>query len=202
MNKLIAIPALALAVGLSLAACGPVKSAPEHVTPIPPASVALTPAPVSPPPPSASYATGSAPAPTATTAPPAATPAPTQTPALAPASDTEGPGALNPAVTQQTIHSTICISGWTGTVRPPESYTYAIKKEQLAARGIYSVRGYQEDHVIALELGGAPWALANLRPITTAANQAKALIEDQLRREVCDGEVTLAQARSEDHYPA
>ena len=52
MNKLIAIPALALAVGLSLAACGPVKSAPEHVTPIPPASVALTPAPVSPPPPS------------------------------------------------------------------------------------------------------------------------------------------------------
>ena len=150
----------------------------------------------------ASYATGSAPAPTATTAPPAATPAPTQTPALAPASDTEGPGALNPAVTQQTIHSTICISGWTGTVRPPESYTYAIKKEQLAARGIYSVRGYQEDHVIALELGGAPWALANLRPITTAANQAKALIEDQLRREVCDGEVTLAQARSEDHYPA
>jgi hypothetical protein len=28
------------------------------------------------------------------------------------------PGAINPAVTQDTIASTICVKGWTRTVRP------------------------------------------------------------------------------------
>jgi len=31
--------------------------------------------------------------------------------------------ALNPAVTQDTVATTICRSGWTKTVRPPASYT-------------------------------------------------------------------------------
>src|SRR5689334_838052 len=43
--------------------------------------------------------------------------------------------ALNPAVTQATIHATICVSGWTATVRPPSSYTSELKVEQLAAFG-------------------------------------------------------------------
>src|SRR5579871_5396607 len=33
------------------------------------------------------------------------------------------PGALNPDVTQATIASTICKTGWTATVRPPLSVT-------------------------------------------------------------------------------
>src|ERR1700751_1081179 len=37
------------------------------------------------------------------------------------------PGATNPTVTQATIHQTICTSGWTATVRPPESYTEQLK---------------------------------------------------------------------------
>src|ERR1700686_2489678 len=41
--------------------------------------------------------------------------------------------ALNPAVTQATIATTICVSGWTATVRPPSSYTSSLKIEQLAA---------------------------------------------------------------------
>jgi hypothetical protein len=102
-------------------------------------------------------------------------------------------------VTQATIHQTICVAGYTATVRPPEDYTYEIKKSQLAARGIYRVSGYQLDHVIALELGGAPYDPANLYTVTAAVNQAKGLIEDQLRREVCDGDITLAQGRAGDH---
>ncbi|MGW4994883.1 hypothetical protein ACWEQ3_46110 [Streptomyces mirabilis] len=31
------------------------------------------------------------------------------------------PGSYNPNVTQSNIHSTICVSGWTATVRPPTS---------------------------------------------------------------------------------
>jgi len=29
------------------------------------------------------------------------------------------PGALNPSVTQANIHSTICVRGYTKTIRPP-----------------------------------------------------------------------------------
>ena len=36
------------------------------------------------------------------------------------------PGALNPEVTQATIGATICVRGWTQTVRPPQAYTRAL----------------------------------------------------------------------------
>jgi hypothetical protein len=42
------------------------------------------------------------------------------------------PGALNPAVTQATIHSTICVPSWTATIRPPATYTNRLKRRQLA----------------------------------------------------------------------
>jgi hypothetical protein len=34
---------------------------------------------------------------------------------------TRTPGALNPKVTQATIGTTICVRGWTQTVRPPQA---------------------------------------------------------------------------------
>src|SRR5262249_9192536 len=40
------------------------------------------------------------------------------------------PGATNPDVTQSTIGQTICVSGWTQTVRPPTSYTNPLKVQQ------------------------------------------------------------------------
>ena len=43
-------------------------------------------------------------------------------------------GALNPAVTQATIRTTICVSGWTATIRPPVSYTAPLKLAQMRAR--------------------------------------------------------------------
>src|SRR5690349_7314738 len=48
------------------------------------------------------------------------------------------PGAVNPGVTQATIATTICRSGWTSTVRPPESIT---QPEKLASMAAYSLRG-------------------------------------------------------------
>ena len=44
--------------------------------------------------------------------------------------------ALNPAVTPATIGSTICVSGWTATVRPPESYTEDLKRSQIRTEGL------------------------------------------------------------------
>src|SRR4051794_32216428 len=43
------------------------------------------------------------------------------------------PGATNPDVTQGTIDATICVSGWTSTVRPPTSYTNPLKVRQIVA---------------------------------------------------------------------
>src|SRR5438270_13269006 len=40
------------------------------------------------------------------------------------------PGALNPAVTQATIHQTICVSGYTKTIRP--SVPEATRLKRLA----------------------------------------------------------------------
>ena len=73
------------------------------------------------------------------------------------ASATLTPGALNPDVTQATIATTICKHGWTGTVRPPSSYTSRLKVEQMAQYGLTgSPSDYQEDHLVSLELGGHP----------------------------------------------
>ncbi len=44
------------------------------------------------------------------------------------------PGALNPEVTQATIGTTICVRGWTQTVRPPQAYTLALKRQQIRVR--------------------------------------------------------------------
>ena len=73
------------------------------------------------------------------------------------ASPTLTPGSLNPDVTQATIGSTICVRGWTATVRPPTGYTNALKLEQMPEYGETGApSGYQEDHLISLELGGNP----------------------------------------------
>ena len=78
------------------------------------------------------------------------------------------PGALNPAVSQATIHSTICVPGYTRIIRPPEKYTYALKVQQLhtgyAVNGDTATRDYEEDHLIALEIGGNPTSVKNLWP--------------------------------------
>ena len=65
------------------------------------------------------------------------------------------PGALNPNVTQA-IHSTICISGWTATVRPSSSYTTELKIKQIGQYGykVTATSACEEDHLISLELGG------------------------------------------------
>ena len=44
-------------------------------------------------------------------------------------------GDIDPAVTQQNIHSTICVKGYTKTVRPPSYYTNKLKKAQISEYG-------------------------------------------------------------------
>jgi hypothetical protein len=106
------------------------------------------------------------------------------------------PGALNPAVTQATIRTTICTRGWTRTIRPPVSYTNALKARQLAQ---YRLRGplsaFQEDHLISLELGGNPTDPRNLWPEPYPRAAAVDRIENELNDRVCSGSLTLADAQ-------
>lgn len=108
------------------------------------------------------------------------------------------PGALDPAVTQATIHRTICVSGWTSTVRPPERVTEAEKAESMAAYGDRgAMSGYEYDHFVPLELGGATNASTNLWPEPGASPNPKDAVEDALNAVVCEGRLSLAAAQRE-----
>lgn len=112
------------------------------------------------------------------------------------------PGATNPAVSQSDIQSTICVSGWTATIRPKSSYTTALKKKQLSSG--YAVNGdqktgdYEEDHLISLELGGSPDSPKNLWPepyFGKDGAKIKDKIENKLHGLVCSDAITLKAAQ-------
>ena len=59
------------------------------------------------------------------------------------------PGAINPYVTQANIHQTVCMKGYTKTIRPPTHFTNKLKKRQIREYG-YADRNpkhYEEDHL-------------------------------------------------------
>jgi hypothetical protein len=112
------------------------------------------------------------------------------------------PGAINPAVTRADLATTICLSGWTSTVRPSSSYTTALKERQLASGYAYlgdtATADYEEDHLISLELGGSPTSELNLWPEpyhTTDGARVKDTIENKLHSLVCSGALSLATAQ-------
>jgi hypothetical protein len=109
------------------------------------------------------------------------------------------PGATNPAVTQSTIGSTICRSGYSSSVRPAESITYPEKRAAMAAYGAPgSSSAYEYDHLVSLEIGGAPNAAADLWPeplLGTYGAHVKDWLENKLHDLVCSGSVGLADAQ-------
>ena len=116
------------------------------------------------------------------------------------------PGAINPAATQENLATTVCKPGWATSVRPPSAYTSALKLAQIIEYG-YADRSpshYQEDHLVPLELGGAPRDRRNLWPEpntitladgTSIGSKEKDDLEDALHDEVCSGTMLLADAQ-------
>lgn len=122
---------------------------------------------------------------------------------------TNTPGVTNPAVNQSNIQQTICVSGYTATIRPPANYTTVLKQEQLAASAAsdpsldLNPASYEEDHLISLELGGNPTDSKNLWPeayhtqvngVEVGAHQ-KDQTENTLHRLVCSNQLTLKEAQ-------
>jgi hypothetical protein len=105
------------------------------------------------------------------------------------------PGAVDPAVTQGNLRSTICRPGYTKTVRPPASQTDRFKFEvAYPAYGDPHSKKTELDHLVSLELGGANDA-ANLWPETPTTPNPKDKVENALHAAVCDGKVTLKAAQ-------
>ena len=113
------------------------------------------------------------------------------------------PGAINPAVNQSTIGQTICVLGYTKTIRPPVSYTTALKKSQLrtfpySSYGSTDTKLFEEDHLIPLELGGNPTSPKNLWPehwSGTSGARLKDALENKLHLLVCSHTLTLKVAQ-------
>jgi hypothetical protein len=112
------------------------------------------------------------------------------------------PGAINAAVSQENIQSTICVKGFTKGIRPPVRYTGALKAEQL--RGSYARyknlnnKDFEEDHLISLELGGDPVSELNLWPEpynVSGGAYLKDKVENKLHFLVCSGKITLKEAQ-------
>jgi hypothetical protein len=106
------------------------------------------------------------------------------------------PGAVDPRVHPGDIHSTICRSGYTEKVRPPESVTEPEKRASLRAYGDKRpLHDYEYDHLVPLELGGAVNDPRNLWPEPGGSPNPKDWLEDRLRTRVCRGQMGLAAAR-------
>lgn len=109
------------------------------------------------------------------------------------------PGALNSSVTQSNFQRTICVSGYTSTIRPPVSYTDPLKAELMRSYGLTGpASAYELDHFISLELGGNPTSPANLWPeayLPAPGAHEKDKVENYLRGQVCAGQMMLADAQ-------
>jgi hypothetical protein len=119
------------------------------------------------------------------------------------------PGIVSADVTPANVNRTICVSGYTSgrrlddgrTVRPPSSYTTALKRVQIVQYGYADTRlaDYEEDHLIPLELGGDGYARGNLWPEPYAGStgaRIKDKVENALHRLVCSGQVGLRAAQN------
>jgi len=106
------------------------------------------------------------------------------------------PGVTNPEVTQSTIDSTICVSGWSSSIRPDSSYTDALKRRQMQEyRRAGDPSDFQEDHLVSLELGGDPKDPRNLWPEPRSRAEDVDQTENDLHEAICSGRMTLAEAQ-------
>jgi len=112
------------------------------------------------------------------------------------------PGAIDSTITQENIQTTVCVKGYTKTVRPPAAYTNKLKKKQIREYGYDDTnpKHYEEDHLIPLSIGGNPRDPKNLwpEPRKSEWNAAK---KDQLEfviyKMVCHNEISLKDAQEQ-----
>ena len=104
------------------------------------------------------------------------------------------PGAL---ADPQPPLSQLCSPGYTKTVRPPLAYTDDLNRRQLVEFGYadQDPAHYEEDHLMPLELAGAPRDERNLWPQPWPDAREKDREENNLHIGVCTHRLALADAQ-------
>jgi len=106
---------------------------------------------------------------------------------------------LNASVRKETLSQTICMRGYTRTIRPPATITNTIKYEMLRKKGytISAMHDFILDHKIPLSLGGAPNNLDNFMLQSEEESKSKDRVELCLSKSVCAGRLSLDEAQKE-----
>lgn len=82
--------------------------------------------------------------------------------------------------------------------RPPESYMKVLKLKQMKALGMTGDPSqYEEDHVISLELCGAPRDPNNLTPQPWDRARQKDVMETRFHKAICAGQMKIEDAQWE-----
>jgi hypothetical protein len=110
------------------------------------------------------------------------------------------PGSVDTSVTQSNIQSTVCVKGYTQSVRPDKKYTNRLKREQLRQYKYADKdpRKYELDHLIPLSIGGNPTDPLNLWPQPREGEwsaEQKNELEWIVYKMVCRGELALTEAQ-------
>ena len=108
---------------------------------------------------------------------------------------------LDERVTQRSIADTICRPDYADAVSPPFDVMMQHKSQLLAERGIDADDGvdYALDRRVPVLLGGSPDAPANLDLLPwagTSGERRKARFVVHLKRCVCEGKMSLSDARA------
>ena len=112
-------------------------------------------------------------------------------------------GAINLNVTQENIQQTVCMKGYTKTIRLPAHLTNKLNKRQLCEYGYIDTnpKYYEEVHLIPLSIGGNPSDPRNLWPeprISDWNADKKDRLEFVIYRMVCAQEITLCGSTAHD----
>ena len=84
--------------------------------------------------------------------------------------------------------------------RPPVSWTTPVKARLVRIYGAVAgtdLGGYELDHLVPLELGGAGWDVRNLWPEPVPTPNPKDRVENAAKIAVCAGKLPLDQAQRE-----
>jgi hypothetical protein len=108
---------------------------------------------------------------------------------------------LNPDVRPETVGQTICVPGYTASVRPAASHTNGVKVKLLRESGLEAADAgeYELDHVIPLAIGGHPRNLKNLALQPLDGEQGakkKDRLERRLQQLVCSMLLGLRDAQA------
>ena len=115
---------------------------------------------------------------------------------------------LTPGAVATSDRMIVCRPGYATSVRPTGPLWRRLKEQAYAEYGIprghrsyvdeHGVRhpAYEVDHLIPLEIGGAPTDIRNLWPEPTHSARVKDEVENQLHDLVCNGRMSITQAQA------